>query len=169
MPFKRNAMLTATAVVALLLVLVFSRDLFASICIGVCLTVLSVISLWMAKFSRLTAVFLALCFCGVWLFTETVGCHQTLAMAKASLQTSTEPSYNGVARLAFDPVLSKSVCQLDTPWYYVGHPFSPCPFITSFEFASMNKDGVGNGGRFYFLWLGGYHVKIHLTTHWVAC
>lgn len=54
----------------------------------------------------------------------------------------------------------------DGPWYYVGKPFSPCPFIIILDHSVKMKSGAGLGCRDFVAYLCGYRYRIYSTWRW---
>ena len=69
-------------------------------------------------------------------------------------------------RLSANSLEDHGLENVEPPWYYVSNGMSPCPLIVNVDWGIMAAPTSGTGGRVYVLWLFGYRVSVHETTHW---
>lgn len=73
-------------------------------------------------------------------------------------------------RIAYDSYDLEKIEQLlrdrPPPWYYVGQPYAPMPFVVTVEYGAMKGENYCGGSQVYAIWLFGWTYDFHHDLLW---
>ena len=102
-----------------------------------------------------------------WGLTAIWGVSDVVAMCHRNAQGLNQ-ELGPLNRIEFDPDGTPPLGEKKMPWYFVGNPSAPFPFIVAVDCAYQVGTTAGQRSRGYVFWFCGLKIPLYQSVDWMS-